>query len=66
MDQEEPLHAITDASIDELLKHLATALPEQMKLDIAKSAFAASIRGTDFKNPENPFRNYPGNVRSEA
>ncbi len=37
-----------------------------MKLDIAKSAFAASIRGTDFKNPENPFRNYPGNVRSEA
>ena len=45
--------------------HLS-ALPEQMKLDIAKSVFAASIRGTDFKNPENPYRNYPGSVRPEA
>lgn len=45
--------------------HLS-ALPEQMKLDIAKFVFAAVIRGTDFKNPENPYRNYPGSVRPEA
>ena len=45
--------------------HLS-ALPEQMKLDIAKFVFAAVIRGTDFKNPENPYRNDPGSVRPEA
>ena len=34
-------------------------LPREMKNELAQGVFASAMRGTDFKDVNDPFRNYP-------